>query len=67
MIAYTISREVLSQLGEDIPETLSSYQTTTLMTTTIEMVKRISDKDFLGMKEMDSKLATSMRFYSLMW
>ena len=65
MIAYTISREVLSQLGEDIPETLSSYQTTTLMTATIGMVKGISDKDLLGMKEMDSKLAMSMKFYSL--
>jgi hypothetical protein len=31
------------------------------------MVKGISDKDLLGMKEMDSKLATSMRFYNLMF
>jgi hypothetical protein len=67
MIAYAIGREVLSQLGEDIPETLSSTQNTTLMTATIEMVKGISDKNFLGMKEMDSKLARSMQFYSLMW
>jgi hypothetical protein len=34
---------------------------------TLGMVKGISDKDLLGMKEMDSKLATSMRFYILMW
>jgi hypothetical protein len=34
---------------------------------TIGMVKGITDVDLLGMKEIDSKLATSISFYSLMW
>ena len=63
MIAYAIGREILSQLGEDIPETLSSNQNTTLMTATIKMVKGISDKNFLGMKEMDSNLARCWVFF----
>jgi hypothetical protein len=67
MIAYKVCREVLSQLGEDIPETLCSNQMTSMIEATIGIVKGISDKDLLGMKEMDSKLATSMRFYNLMW
>jgi hypothetical protein len=65
MIAYNVCREVLSQLGENIPETLCSDQRTSMFEATIGMVKGISDKDLLGMKEMDSKLATSMRFYRM--
>jgi hypothetical protein len=38
---------------------------TSMIEATIGMVKGISDKDLLGMKEMDSKLATSMRFYRM--
>jgi hypothetical protein len=40
---------------------------TSMIEATIGMIEGISDKDLLGMKEMDSKLATSMRFYNLMW
>jgi hypothetical protein len=67
MIAYNVCSEVLYQLGENIPETLSSDETTAMTEATLGLVKGISDKDLLGMKEMDSKLATSMSFYSLMW
>ena len=65
MIAYNVCCEILSQLGENIPETLCSDQMTSMIEATIGMVKGISDKDLLGMKEMDSKLATSMRFYCM--
>ena len=67
MVAYNVCGEVLSELGENIPETLFSNQMTSMFEATIGMVKGKSDKDLLGMKEMDSKLATSMRFYNLMW
>jgi hypothetical protein len=67
MIAYNICSDVLSQLGENIPATLFSNQMTLMIEATLGMVKGISDKDLLGMKEMDSKLATSMRFYILMF
>ena len=49
MIAYNVCREVLSQLGEDIPETLCSDQMTSMIEATIGMVNGISDKDLLGM------------------
>jgi hypothetical protein len=67
MIAYNVCCEVLFQLGEDIPETLCSNQMTLMIEATIGMVKDISDKDLLGMKEMDSKLATLMRFYRMIY
>ena len=67
MIAYNVCSEVLSQLGENIPETLCSDETTAMTEATLGLVKSISYKVLLGMKEMDSKLATSMRFYNLMW
>ena len=67
LIAYNVCSEVLSQLGENIPETLSSDETTAMTEATLGLVKGITDEDLLGMKEIDSKLATSISFYSLMW
>ena len=67
MIAYNVCSEVLYQLGENIPETLSSDETTAMTEATLGLVKGITDEDLLGMKEIDSKLATSISFYSLMW
>ena len=67
MIAYDLCREVLSQLGENIPETVYSNQMTRMTEATAQMVEGISDTDLLEMKEMDTKLATLMGFYSVMW
>lgn len=66
MIAYDICREVLSQIGENIPDKLYLNQSTHMTEATLRMVSGLSEKDLLEMKEMDSKLATSMSFYSLM-
>ena len=66
MIAYDICREVLSQIGENIPDKLYLKQTTHMTEATLGMVGGLSEKDLLEMKEMDSKLATYMNFYSLM-
>ena len=67
MIAYDLCREVLSQLGENIPETVSSNKMNTMIKATARMVEGLSDTDLLEMKEMDTKLATLMGFYSVMW
>ena len=66
MIAYDLCREVLSQLGEKIPEKLYRNQTTHMTEATHLMVSGISDTDLLEMKEMDTKLTTSMGFYCVM-
>jgi hypothetical protein len=67
MIAYNVCHEVLYQLGDNIPVIFSSSQMNSMIEATVVMVDKVSDKDLLGMKEMDSKLATSMTFYNLMW
>ena len=51
--AYTLCREVLSQLGEEIPESFYFKQLPKMVEATSKMVKGISDKDLLEMKEMD--------------
>ena len=56
MIAYNVCSEVLSQLGENIPETLCSDETTAMTEATLGLVKGISDKDLLGMKEIHGSL-----------
>jgi hypothetical protein len=66
MIAYDICREVLSQIGENIPDKLYLNQSNRMTEATLRIVSRLSEKDLLEMKEMDSKLATLMSFYSLM-
>ena len=66
LIAYNICREVLSQVGQNIPETVYMYQTTAMTKTAARMVEGLSDKDLLAMKEMESQLATVMSFYAVM-
>ena len=66
MEAFTLCRKVLSQLGEDIPESLQPDQIIEIVVATLQIVNRISDKDLLEMKEMDERLSISMHFYSLM-
>ncbi len=64
--AYTLCREVLSQLGEDIPEELQAYQISEMVESTSKIVERISDKDLLEMKEMDERLSIFIHFYCIM-
>ena len=66
LIAYDICREVLSQVGQNIPETVYLYQTTAMAKTAARMVEGLSDKDLLAMKEMEPQLAAVMSFYSVM-
>jgi hypothetical protein len=64
--AYTLCREVLSQFGEDIPESMQSDQISEMIKATSKIVERISDKDLLEMKEMDERLSISIHFYCIM-
>ena len=66
MIAYNICREVLSQVGQNIPETVYLHQTTAMTKTAARMVEGLSDKDLLAMKEMEPQLAAVMSFYAAM-
>ena len=66
LIAYDICREVLSQVGQNIPETVYLYQTTAMTKTAARMVEGLSDKDLLAMKEMEPQLAAVMSFYAVM-
>ena len=66
LIAYNICREVLSQVGQNIPETVYLHQMTAMTKTAARMVERLSDKDLLAMKEMEPQLAAVMSFYEAM-
>jgi hypothetical protein len=64
--AYILCRDVLSQLGEDIPESLQPDQITKIVLATLQVAKSISNENLLGMKEMDKRLSISMGFYNLL-
>ena len=65
MDAYTLCHEVLSQLGEEIPESLQSNHMSKISEATSNMLKSVSDSDLLEMKEMDERLSISMHFYNI--
>lgn len=66
MDAYTTCHEVLSQLGEKIPQSLDTKETNKMIEETSKTVSRITDTDLLEMEEMDEKLCTTLKFYGLM-
>jgi predicted ATPase len=63
--AYTLCHEVLSQLGEEIPESLQGNQMSEMAESTSKLLRSISDSDLLEMKEMDDRLSITMNFYSI--
>ena len=66
MGAYTICHEALSQLGEELPESLNCQQISDMVEATSKMLTNISHADLLEMKEMDKRQSISMNIYSLM-
>jgi hypothetical protein len=58
--AYTLCHEVLSQLGEEIPESMQINQMSEMAEATSIMLKILSDSDLLEMKEMDKRLSVTM-------
>ncbi|KAL3773705.1 hypothetical protein ACHAW5_001041 [Stephanodiscus triporus] len=63
--AYTLCHEVLSQLGEEIPDSLQTNQRSEMAEATSIMLKSISDSDLLEMREMDERLSVIMNFYTI--
>ncbi|KAL3797054.1 hypothetical protein ACHAW5_009640 [Stephanodiscus triporus] len=63
--AYTLCHEVLSQLGEEIPESLQNNQMFEMAESTSIMLRSISDSILLEMKEMDERLSVTMNFYNI--
>ena len=66
MEAFTLCREVLNQLGEEIPESLQPAKIAEIVVATLKTVERISDRDLLEMKETDERDERPIHFYCLM-
>jgi len=66
MNAYNTCKEVLFELGEIVPESVETKESTKMIESTSKMTQNISDADLMGMKEMDENLSTALKFYNLM-
>ena len=65
--SYSICHDVLTQLGEDIPQAYYPKQIANAFKMTSAVVERIvSDTDLLDMKEMDGMNKTLLDFYGIM-
>ncbi|KAL7546858.1 hypothetical protein ACHAWF_010187 [Thalassiosira exigua] len=64
--AYTTCHEVLTQLGEAIPQSISTKESTKLLDETAKVAKSITASSLLEMKPMDDELSAPLKFYSLM-
>lgn len=64
--AYILCYDVLSQLGENIPESIQPYQITEQIDAALKLVRNISSDKLLKMKEMDERHTISMNFYIIM-
>ncbi len=63
--AYILCREVLAQLGEDVPETFQPHKVNAMVKITSSMAKT-RESDLLEMNEMDERTCYSIRFYNIM-
>ncbi len=66
MEAYKTCFEVLSQLGETIPQSFDAKESADMTETTTRMVKDYTETELLKMEDMNDKLSTTLKFYSLM-
>lgn len=64
MASYTLSCDILSQLGKTIPTTLYFKQSTKTIETTLSLLESMSVEDLLELPEMDTRLTKCMNFYS---
>ena len=64
--AYETCCEVLSQLNEIIPKSMDIQQVVGMMKQTGEMLIRITENELLEMKEMNSDLRYTLKFYTLL-
>jgi hypothetical protein len=68
MEAYALSKAVLSQLGEEIPnaQEMDPNRMKKMVEVTLKLVGTISDRNLLNMKDMDERLSITMHFYNIM-
>jgi hypothetical protein len=63
--AYTLCRGVLSQLDEELPDSLEPPEIANMIEVTLKLVEKISSEDLLNMKEMDERLSMTLHFYNI--
>ena len=64
--AYTICQNVLTQLGEKIPDYVSPEDSKAMVQKTIALLHDFSEEKLLAMKEMDQTVQVVIKFYVLM-
>jgi len=64
--AWTTCCDVLSKMGQPIPDKVDNKTSKTMVEETGELLKSISFDDLLGMRDMDSVFSTKLRFYTLL-
>ena len=64
--AYTICQNVLTQLGEKIPDYVSPEDSKAMVQKTIALLHDFSEEKLLAMKEMDQTVQVVFKFYVLM-
>ncbi|KAL9182253.1 hypothetical protein ACHAXT_012905 [Thalassiosira profunda] len=63
--AYSTCHEVLSELHEDIPESVDNDAMATIFAETAKSAQSITEESLLAMEQMDDKLSITLKFYSL--
>ncbi len=68
MEACSLCRDVLSQLGEDTPQSFQPDQITQMVAETTDIIRKLGvlDRGLVNMKEADERLGSSMHLYSIM-
>ena len=64
--AYTICQNVLTQLGEKIPENVTPEESKAMVQETVSLVKDLSEERLRAMKEMDESAQAVLKFFTLL-
>lgn len=64
--AYTTCQDVLTQLGEVIPECVTPEESIKIVQETTSLLKDLSGEALRAMNEMDTSMQTVVQFYSFM-
>jgi len=64
--AYFTCRQVLYDLNETIPDTIEPQKLNLMVKETGELLEKMSEDDFVGMKAMDGVLSLTLKFLSLL-
>ena len=64
--AYTICQNVLTQLGEKIPDYVTPEESKAMVQKTMVLLHDFSEQKLLAMKEMDESVQVIIKFYGFM-